>query len=65
MKLFLHYLKSYKWLIMLALLLATINQLFSLMDPYIFGKIIDRFASHPQSEKIDGATVPRWNLTVS
>jgi len=59
MKLFLHYLKSYKWLIMLALLLATINQLFSLMDPYIFGKIIDRFASHPQSEKIDGATVPR------
>ncbi|HEY8920798.1 MAG TPA: ABC transporter ATP-binding protein [Chitinophaga sp.] len=59
MKLFLHYLKSYKWLIMLALLLATINQLFSLLDPYIFGKIIDRFASHPQSEKIDGASVPR------
>jgi len=59
MKLFLHYLKSYKWLIMLALLLATINQLFSLLDPYIFGKIIDRFASHPQNEKIDGATVPR------
>lgn len=44
---------------MLALLLATINQLFSLMDPYIFGKIIDRFASHPQNEKIDGATIPR------
>ncbi|WP_089906209.1 ABC transporter ATP-binding protein [Chitinophaga rupis] len=59
MKLFLHYLKSYKWLIMLALLLATINQLFSLMDPYIFGKIIDRFASHPQNEKVNGATVPR------
>ncbi|SEK38893.1 ATP-binding cassette, subfamily B [Chitinophaga rupis] len=44
---------------MLALLLATINQLFSLMDPYIFGKIIDRFASHPQNEKVNGATVPR------
>ncbi|HEU4554972.1 MAG TPA: ABC transporter ATP-binding protein [Chitinophaga sp.] len=59
MKLFLHYLKSYKWLILLALLLATVNQVFSLMDPYIFGKIIDRFASHPQSAKINGAMVPR------
>jgi len=59
MKLFLHYLKSYKWLIVLALLLATINQLFSLMDPYIFGKIIDRFASHPQNEKVNGVTVTR------
>jgi ATP-binding cassette subfamily B protein len=47
MKLFLHYLKRYKWLIGLALLLATINQVFSLLDPYIFGKLIDRFANHP------------------
>lgn len=47
MKLFLHYLKSYKWLIVLALLLATINQVFSLLDPYIFGKIIDLFAKNP------------------
>ncbi|KAA2240663.1 ABC transporter ATP-binding protein [Chitinophaga agrisoli] len=55
MKLFLHYLKSYKWLILLALLLATVNQVFSLLDPYIFGKIIDRFASHPQTtEKVNG-----------
>ncbi|GAA0524675.1 ABC transporter ATP-binding protein [Chitinophaga japonensis] len=54
MKLFLHYLKSYKWLILLALLLATVNQVFSLLDPYIFGKIIDRFASHPQTETAEG-----------
>ncbi|OMP81206.1 ABC transporter ATP-binding protein [[Flexibacter] sp. ATCC 35208] len=49
MKLFLHYLKRYKWLIGLALLLATINQVFSLLDPYIFGKLIDRFANHPNT----------------
>jgi ATP-binding cassette subfamily B protein len=49
MKLFLYYLKSYKWLIVLALLLATINQVFSLLDPYIFGKIIDLFANHPHT----------------
>ena len=54
MKLFLHYLKSYKWLILLALLLATVNQVFSLLDPYIFGKIIDRFASHPRTETVNG-----------
>jgi len=59
MKLFLHYLKAYKWLIMLALLLASVNQVFSLLDPYIFGLIIDRFASHPQAETIDGTKIAR------
>ena len=49
MKLFLYYLKSYKWLIGLALLLATINQVFSLLDPYIFGRIVDLFANHPHT----------------
>ncbi|TWW02211.1 ABC transporter ATP-binding protein [Chitinophaga pinensis] len=49
MKLFLYYLKSYKWLIALALLLATINQVFSLLDPYIFGRIVDLFANHPHT----------------
>ncbi|SEW00382.1 ATP-binding cassette, subfamily B [Chitinophaga sp. YR573] len=56
MKLFLHYLKSYKWLIVLALFLASINQVFSLLDPYIFGKIIDMFASHPHT---DAKALPR------
>lgn len=50
MKLFLYYLKSYKWLIGLALLLATINQVFSLLDPYIFGRIVDLFANHPHTD---------------
>jgi ATP-binding cassette subfamily B protein len=47
MKILLHYLKPYKWLIALALLLATINQVFSMLDPYFFGKLIDRYATHP------------------
>ncbi len=49
MKLLIKYLRNYKWLIALALLLATINQVFSLLDPLIFGKIVDLFASHPTS----------------
>ena len=49
MKLLLHYLKRYKWLVVLAMALASINQLFSLMDPMIFGWLIDRFASHPKA----------------
>lgn len=47
MRLLLQYLKPYKWLIALALLLATINQVFSLFDPMLIGKLIDKFATHP------------------
>jgi ATP-binding cassette subfamily B protein len=35
-------------LVFLSLVLASINQVFSLLDPYIFGKILDGFASHPK-----------------
>jgi ATP-binding cassette subfamily B protein len=42
-----NYLKRYKGLVGLALLFAALNQLFSLLDPYIYGKIIDRFATRP------------------
>ena len=41
------YLKPHKKLIILALLLATAAQLLSLIDPVIFGKIIDDYATHP------------------
>lgn len=58
MQLLFQYLKNYKGLIFLALLLAAVNQTFSLLDPYVFGKIIDRFASKPadytQNEFIKG-----------
>lgn len=48
MKILLTYLKPYRWHIILALALAGINQTFSMFDPMIFGKLIDRFASHPK-----------------
>src|SRR5215210_5578325 len=47
MKILLQYLKPYKWMIVLALLLAAINQVFSMFDPMLIGKLIDQFANHP------------------
>jgi ATP-binding cassette subfamily B protein len=47
MKLLLQYLSKYKLQVFLAFLLAAINQSFSLMDPYFFGKLIDKFAKIP------------------
>jgi ATP-binding cassette subfamily B protein len=44
MKILLSYLKHYRGLVILALLLAAINQTFSLLDPYIFGRIVDSYA---------------------
>ncbi|WP_298717898.1 ABC transporter ATP-binding protein [Chitinophaga sp.] len=58
MKLLLRYLKNYKWLVVAALLLATVNQVFSLLDPWIFGEIVDRFASHPHTFTGKDAPVP-------
>ncbi|MEO6330489.1 MAG: ABC transporter ATP-binding protein [Ginsengibacter sp.] len=46
MKLLLSYLKPYKWLLALALFLAAINQVFSLLDPYFFGKMFQVFGVH-------------------
>jgi ATP-binding cassette subfamily B protein len=40
MKILFTYLKPYKWLVVLTLFLAAINQGFSLMDPIIFGSLI-------------------------
>ncbi|HEX5150990.1 MAG TPA: ABC transporter ATP-binding protein [Parafilimonas sp.] len=47
MKILLHYLRPYKWLVALALLLAAINQSFSMLDPYYFGKLFDKYLTHP------------------
>lgn len=62
MKLLLQYLSRYKGLVVLALFLAAINQVFSLLDPYIFGKyIIDPFAKQPdkwtKDEFLRGITI--------
>ncbi len=45
MKTLYKYLKKYNWLILLALVLAAINQVFSLLDPLIFRHVIDDYAT--------------------
>ncbi|MFN8357422.1 MAG: ABC transporter ATP-binding protein [Spirosomataceae bacterium] len=58
MKILLHYLSRYRWQVVLALGLAAVNQTFSLLDPYFFGKLIDTFARRPndytETEFING-----------
>lgn len=45
MKLLLNYLRNYKGLIALAMLLASVNQIFSFLDPYVFRLIIDTYVT--------------------
>lgn len=40
------YLKPHRWLVILSLLLAGLSQVLSLIDPIIFGKIIDDYANN-------------------
>jgi ATP-binding cassette, subfamily B, bacterial len=51
MKILIQYLKPYKWLVFLALLLAAFNQVFSLFDPMISGWVFDDLILHPTSTK--------------
>jgi ATP-binding cassette subfamily B protein len=46
MKILLHYLKPHKWLVLLVMSLATINIGFSLVDPILLGKLINRAADY-------------------
>ncbi len=59
MKILWTYLQPYRWLILLSLVLAAAAQLLSLVDPIIFGIIIDDYAlqrdTRPESELISGA----------
>src|SRR4026208_100122 len=48
MKLLYTYLRHYWGLVALALVLATINQVFSLLDPLIFRHVIDEYATRFQ-----------------
>jgi len=43
------YLKPQKWLIAVALVLAGVSQLLNLVDPIIFGMIIDGYALNPEN----------------
>lgn len=60
MKVFLSYLRRYKKLVFVALLLASINQVFSLLDPLIYGRIIDeyarKFTGYTQNEYLWGTS---------
>lgn len=59
MKLLYGYLKPYKWLIALTMLLATVNTVFSLIDPIIFGRIIK--LSQDINTRQDGNNPFGWN----
>lgn len=56
------YLKPYKWLALLSMLLAAFAQALAFLDPVIFGKIIDGYAINPgnQSEKEMVTGVLTW-----
>jgi ATP-binding cassette subfamily B protein len=45
MKILIAYLKNYKKLVLIALLLAATNQIFSLLDPLVFRFLIDNYAT--------------------
>jgi ATP-binding cassette subfamily B protein len=45
MKLLLSYLKNYWKLVLIALVLAAVNQIFSMLDPWIFRIVIDEYAT--------------------
>src|ERR1700751_4578100 len=55
MKILLSYLKNYKGIVALALLLAAINQCFSMLDPYLYGKILNKFGVGHQTYAGDAA----------
>src|SRR5687768_16683788 len=48
MRLLWSYLRQFRWLVVLALVLATTNQVFSLLDPLIFRHVIDEYATRFQ-----------------
>ncbi|MES2417792.1 MAG: ABC transporter ATP-binding protein [Bacteroidota bacterium] len=48
MNLLLQYLKTHRWIVVLALILAAFNIGFSLLDPYFTGRILDKFINRHQ-----------------
>ena len=59
MKILYTYLRNYWPLLTLALVLAAVNQIFSLLDPYIFRKLVDHFV--PKNGGVGGLLeVPFW-----
>jgi len=67
MKLLFTYLQHYRWRVMAALALAATNQIFSLMDPYIFRRIIDDVAAVYRSDthSLDQFIAAIWPLALA
>ena len=67
MKLLFNYLSHYRWRVIGALALAATNQIFSLMDPYIFRKIIDDVAAVYRSDthSMDQFIAAIWPLALA
>jgi len=57
MRILLHYLKPHKWLVALVLTLAAINIGFSLVDPILFGKLINL-----ANKKVNNPDAYDWNV---
>jgi ATP-binding cassette, subfamily B, bacterial len=53
MKILFHYLKPYKWMVFLVLLLAAMNIGFSLVDPIVFGKLINLATYHQKEQPLN------------
>lgn len=51
MKILLHYLKPFKWLVALVLVLSAINIGFSLLDPILLGNLVDLATRHQGTTK--------------
>ena len=51
MKILIQYLRPFKWLVILVMVLASINIGFSLIDPILLGKLIDLATRHQGSTK--------------
>jgi ATP-binding cassette subfamily B protein len=66
MKILWKYLQPQRWLIVISLLLAGASQLLNLVDPLIFGRIIDQYATHPgnrpENELVSGVL---WLLGIA
>jgi ATP-binding cassette subfamily B protein len=59
MQLLYSYLRRYWPLLVLALVLAAVNQVFSLLDPYLFRRLVDHFV--PRTGNVSGLLlVPFW-----
>lgn len=65
MKLLLQYLSKYKWLIFFALILAAINQIFSLLNPWILGNKVIPLATHVETFRITGNSKGYFNGVVT